>query len=442
MRSSPWMNLITPDIATAPSMARRVDEKNELVRPFMNSRFGSSKSGRRGPSSRHKNPSRSRSRPESEFAATTELAHQDEAPTPKPRVRPLRQQKALIVAGGTEGDVFPGLAVAQALQHQGWTVHWLGAPDSVEERLVLPHDIAFETISHSGLGAQNLFTLMVLPLLLLRSCWQARAVMRRVKPDVVIGLGGHVTLPAGIAAKLAGKNLVLHEKNAVPGLSTRMLGRMVKRVYTGFPNVLASGRWVGNPVRRAFDEQVKPERRLGKRDGPLRLLVVGGSLGSDVFDKLVPKALEWMHADQRPIVTHQSDELQIDALRRKYQAAKVEATLVPFIDDMATALAEADLVLCHAGASTVAEIAAVGAAAVFVPRANAVGDHEAANAQYLVKTGGGWLMPESELTVKSLAKLLEGIKRPELIRKAQKARTMKKSHAAREIIMACEKLVR
>lgn len=353
-----------------------------------------------------------------------------------------RKRVALVMAGGTGGHIFPGLALAEALRERGWVVHWLGTPGSMEERIVPPKGFVFETIDFSGVRGKGVATLLRLPLRLLRACLQARAVVRRIQPDVVIGLGGYVTFPGGIATRLARKPLLVHEQNSVPGMANKLLTRIATRAYTAFPNVLPGAEWVGNPLRRGFTRQRRPERRLAGREGPLRLLVVGGSLGAKALNDVVPKALAWIHVDQRPIVTHQSGEAQIDALRRNYAAAGVEATLTPFIEDTAAAFADADLILCRAGASTVTEIAAIGAAAVFVPFPHAVDDHQTTNARYLVKVGGGWLVQQADLTAHGLAEMLQNMKRSELMEKAKKARTMKKIHATREIVMACERLAR
>ena len=349
---------------------------------------------------------------------------------------------ALIMAGGTGGHIFPGLAVAQALQERGWRVHWLGTPGGMESEIVPPRGFAFEGIDFAGVRGKGLLTLALLPLRLLKAFWQSVQVMRRVRPDVLVGLGGYVTFPGGLMGVLLGKPLVLHEQNSVAGMANKVLAGIADQIFTAFPDVLKKAQWVGNPLRAAFTQQPAPAQRFAGRSGPLRLLVVGGSLGAKALNDIVPKALAWIPADKRPIVTHQSGEAQIEALRLNYAAAGIEATLTPFIEDTAAAYADADLILCRAGAGTVTEIAAVGAAAVFVPFPHAVDDHQTTNAQYLVKVGGGWLVQQSDLTAHGLAEMLQNMKRSELMEKAQKARTMKKVHATREIVAACERLAR
>jgi UDP-N-acetylglucosamine--N-acetylmuramyl-(pentapeptide) pyrophosphoryl-undecaprenol N-acetylglucosamine transferase len=253
-------------------------------------------------------------------------------------------------------------------------------------------------------------------------------------------LGGYISFPGGMMASLWGKPLVLHEQNSVPGMANKILSQLADRVFTAFPGVFKTGHWVGNPLRKAFTEQAQPAARFAGRSGPLRLLVVGGSLGAKALNDTVPQALALMSASQRPTVIHQSGAKQIDALRANYQAAGVEAELVPFIEDMATAFAQADVVICRAGASTVTELAAVGVAAMLVPFPFAVDDHQTTNAQFLVSAGGGWLMPQAELTPQGLADWLSGLDRSQLVAVAEKASAQKKTNATREVLMACEEL--
>jgi len=347
---------------------------------------------------------------------------------------------ALVMAGGTGGHIFPGLAVAEALREAGWRVHWLGAPNSMESQLVPPRGFDFEAVSFGGVRGKGLQTLLVLPLKLLRAFWQSWQVVRRVKPDVVLGLGGYITFPGGMMATLYGKPMVLHEQNSVAGMANKVLSQLADRVFTAFPDVFKQGQWVGNPLRQAFTEQAAPVERFAGRSGPLRVLVVGGSLGAKVLNDTVPQALALMPLASRPVVVHQSGAKQIDALRANYQAAGLQAELTPFIDDTATAFAQADLVICRAGASTVTELAAVGVAAVYVPLPSAVDDHQTTNAQFLVAQGGGWLLPQADLTAQALADFLAGMTRERLLAAAEKAHAQKKTNATREVVMACEEL--
>lgn len=353
-----------------------------------------------------------------------------------------RQPCALIMAGGTGGHIFPGLAVAEALRERGWRVHWLGAPASMESRLVPPRGFALETIAFGGVRGKGVQTLVLLPLKLLRAFWQALQVVRRVKPDVLVGLGGYITFPGGMMGTLAGKPLVLHEQNSVAGMANKVLTGIADRVFTAFPNVFKKADWVGNPLRAEFLRQPLPAERFAGRSGPLRLLVVGGSLGAKALNDTVPQALALIPSAQRPHVIHQSGEKQIDALRANYTAAGVLAELTPFIDDTAQAFADADLIVCRAGASTVTEIAAVGAAALFVPFPHAVDDHQTTNARFLVEAGGAWLVPQTEFTPASLAQQLQSLRRDQLLEMALKAKQMEKTEAVAAVVSACEQLAK
>ena len=352
----------------------------------------------------------------------------------------MSQKTALIMAGGTGGHIFPGLAVAEELRARGWRVHWLGAPGSMESRIVPQHGFPLELIDFSGVRGKGLATQELLPLRLLRAFWQALQVVRRVKPDVVVGLGGYITFPGGMMGVLCGKPLVLHEQNSVAGMANKVLAGVADRVFTAFPGVLKKAQWVGNPLRAAFTRQAAPSERFVGRTGPLRLLVVGGSLGAQALNDIVPRALALIPAENRPVVTHQSGATQIDTLRANYQAAGVQAELTPFIDDTASAFAAADIIVCRAGASTVTEIAAVGAAAIFVPFPFAVDDHQTTNARFLVNAGGGWLVQQSDLTPEGLAKMLLNSERTALVDIAEKAKNMQKINATREVVAACEEL--
>ncbi|MBE0474356.1 undecaprenyldiphospho-muramoylpentapeptide beta-N-acetylglucosaminyltransferase [Rhodoferax sp.] len=352
---------------------------------------------------------------------------------------------ALIMAGGTGGHIFPGLAVAQALRERGWRVHWFGGTGSagqpsMESQLVPAQGFAFESIDFGGVRGKGALTVALLPLRLLRAFWQSIQVLRRVKPDVVLGLGGYISFPGGMMAVLLGKPLILHEQNSVAGLANKVLAGVADRVFTAFPGVLKGARWVGNPLRAAFLQQADPAQRFAGRSGPLKLLVVGGSLGAKALNDIVPQALALLPEASRPEVIHQSGAKQIDALRANYAAAGVRAQLTPFIDDTAQAFADADLVLCRAGASTVTELAAVGAAALFVPFPSAVDDHQTINARFLVDQGAGWLVPQSQLTPQALAAQLAGLDRASLLTKALAAKQLQKLEATQSIVEACEGL--
>ena len=352
-----------------------------------------------------------------------------------------QKRTALIMAGGTGGHIFPGLAVAEELRIHGWNVHWLGAPaPSMESQLVPPRGFTYETVQFGGVRGKGVQTLALLPFKLLRAFWQSLCVVRRVKPDVVVGLGGYITFPAGMMAVLWGASLVLHEQNSVAGMANKVLSGVADRVFSAFPNVLPKAEWVGNPMRDGFVKQPEPAQRFAERAGPLRVLVVGGSLGAQALNTVVPQALAKIPHDQRPVVTHQSGAKQIDALRAAYEEAGVQAELTPFIDDTAQAFADADLVIARAGASTVTELAAVGAAAIYVPFPHAVDDHQTTNARFVVDAGGGWLIPQDELKAQDLADRLQFMTRRTLLACAEKAYAVRQVDAVGQVVTACEQL--
>ena len=353
---------------------------------------------------------------------------------------------ALVMAGGTGGHIFPGLAVAEALRERGWRVHWLGGRGSVgrpsmESQLVPARGLPFESIDFGGLRGKGVLTLALLPLRLLRAFWQCVQLLRRVRPDVVIGLGGYVTFPGGMMGVLLGKPLVLHEQNSVAGLANRVLAEVADRVFSAFPRVLKKAECVGNPLRSAFVSQPAPAARFAGRSGPLRLCVVGGSLGAQALNEVLPQALALIPEDRRPQVLHQSGARHLQALQAAYAAAGVQAEVSAFIDDTASAFAQADLLICRAGASTVTEIAAIGAAAIFVPFPHAVDDHQTHNARFLVDAGGGWLLPQSELHAQALAELIMRLDRAELLQKAQTAKGLQQTQATERVVQACQELL-
>lgn len=347
---------------------------------------------------------------------------------------------ALIMAGGTGGHIFPGLAVAESLRDAGWRVHWLGVPGNMESQHVPQRGFAFEPVEFGGVRGKGVLSLALLPLRLLKAFWQSLQVIRRVQPDVVVGLGGYITFPGGMMSVLMGKPLVLHEQNSVAGLANKVLAGVADRIFCAFPHVLKKGTWVGNPLRQNFLNKPSPATRFAGRTGPLKVWVVGGSLGAQALNDIVPQALALMATAQRPEVVHQSGAKQIDALRANYAKVGVQAELTPFIDDTAQAFADADLVICRAGASTVTEIAAIGAAAIYVPFPFAVDDHQTTNAHFLVQQGAGWLLPQAQLTPESLAARLSSLTREELLVCAEKAWALKKTQATQDVVAACEAL--
>lgn len=343
----------------------------------------------------------------------------------------------MVMAGGTGGHVFPGLAVADFLHERGWRVVWMGNPDGMEAKLVPTRGYEMAWVRFAALRGKGLSRKLLLPLNLLRAFWQAQRQLSRVRPNVVLGMGGYVTFPGGMMAALCGRPLVVHEQNSVAGLANRVLAGVADRVLGGFPGVLKKSEWTGNPVRAEIAALPRPAQRYAGRSGRLEVLVVGGSLGAQALNDAVPRALTLIPEAERPRVTHQSGAKQIDALRAAYAAAGVEAVLLPFIDDMAARYAAADLVICRAGALTVAELSAAGVASVLVPFPFAVDDHQTGNARFLSDAGAAILLPQTELAPERLAALLRELTREQLAAMADKARALAKPEATRAVAEAC-----
>ena len=348
----------------------------------------------------------------------------------------------LIMAGGTGGHIMPGLAVAHEMQARGWRVLWLGHPERMEGRLVPAQGFELLPLRFSGVRGKGVMALLKLPFTLGRAAWQAHRTLRSIRPDVVLGMGGYVAFPGGLAAAWQRRPLIIHEQNAVAGTANRWLAKLASKVLVGFPGALPGAVMVGNPVRKELAQVVPAPVRYQGRQGALRLLVVGGSLGAAVLNNIVPKALGSLNADERPVVTHQSGEQHLATLRAEYEKNGVQAECHAFIDDMAHALSEADLVICRAGAMSVAEVAAVGVAALFIPLPHAIDDHQTANARYLSECQGGWLQKQSGLTVEWLADWLRKANRAELAAVATHAHEHACLNATSQIADACEHAVR
>ncbi len=342
---------------------------------------------------------------------------------------------ALIMAGGTGGHVFPGLAVAEEMRAAGWEVVWMGAPTGMEARLVPARGYRMAYVRAAALRGKGLLAALLLPLNLLIGFAQAARAIFRLRPDVVLGMGGYVAFPGGMMASLLARPLAVHEQNAIAGLTNRVLAALADKAMTAFPDALKGAEWTGNPVRRDIAAIAPPEARFAGRSGPLRLLVVGGSLGAQALNECVPQALALL--EPRPTVVHQSGDKHLEALRANYRAAGVEGELVPFIDDMAQRYAEADLVICRAGAITIAELSAGGMASVLVPFPHAVDDHQSANARFLAEQGAALLLPQPELTPRKLADTLRSLERPRLLEMARRARGLGKPDAARQVAARC-----
>lgn len=351
-------------------------------------------------------------------------------------------RKILVMAGGTGGHIFPGIAVAEALRARGWQVAWMGNADRMEAKIVPPYGYEMAWIRFGALRGKGLKAILGLPFNVLRGLWQAFVEMRRVKPDVVLGMGGYVSFPGAIVASALGLPLVVHEQNSVAGLTNRVAATVADIVATGFPKVVRRGRWVGNPVRTEITQVPEPAIRFKDRSGPLKVLVVGGSLGAQALNSVVPQALALLPRDSQPEVVHQSGSSQIEALRQAYADAGVQGTLVPFIDDMAGQYAQADLVICRAGALTVAELAAVGVASILVPLPIAVDDHQTGNARFLADHDAAVLIQQKVLTAQWLADWLASANRQKLEAMAIAARAQAKPAAAEDVADLCTVICR
>ncbi|HKW38117.1 MAG TPA: undecaprenyldiphospho-muramoylpentapeptide beta-N-acetylglucosaminyltransferase [Burkholderiales bacterium] len=346
----------------------------------------------------------------------------------------------MIAAGGTGGHVFPGLAVAGFLRAAGWRVVWLGSGAGMEAKLVAGHGYPMAAVRFSGVRGKGPLALLLLPLKLLLAFWQSARAILATRPDVVLGLGGYMSFPGGMMAALLGRPLVIHEQNSVAGLANRVLAGVADRALCAFPGALKGAMHVGNPVRAEIAEIAAPQARFATRSGPLRVLVVGGSLGARALNEIVPKALALIPAAGRPVVTHQSGAQLADALKAAYAAAGVQASTPAFIDDMAAAYGEADLAVCRAGATTVAELAAAGLPSILVPFPHAVDDHQTTNARFLSDAGAAVLLPQTELTPERLAQIIAGFDRPGLSKMAARARLLGRPDATAAVARACIEL--
>ena len=346
------------------------------------------------------------------------------------------------MAGGTGGHVFPALAVAEVLRSRAWNVVWLGAPNGMEVGLVAEHGFPMELVEFSGVRGKGWRTKLATPLRLFSACRQSARAIRKVQPDVVLGMGGYISFPGGVMASLFNKKLVIHEQNSIAGMANRALARLASKVLVAFPNALPRSTHTGNPVRLSITQLDAPRERYAKRGGRLQVLVVGGSLGAQALNEALPKALALIPWSVRPEVVHQSGRQHIDALRDAYAKAEVEAKCVSFINDMAEAYSNADLVICRAGATTIAELAAAGVAAVLVPFPRAVDDHQTVNARYLADRGAAILLPQRDMTPENLARMLIDAKRSMLGEMAEKARSLAMPHATEAVADECEAVAR
>jgi UDP-N-acetylglucosamine--N-acetylmuramyl-(pentapeptide) pyrophosphoryl-undecaprenol N-acetylglucosamine transferase len=343
----------------------------------------------------------------------------------------------LIMAGGTGGHIYPGLAVADALRAQGWNVVWLGAPNSMEAELVPKHGYPVAWVNFTGVRGKGLLRLLTLPFTLLRALGQSTDAIFRHRPDVVLGMGGYITMPGGLMAAILRRPLVIHEQNSIAGMSNKVLAKLAARVLSGFPGVLKRTEWCGNPVRADIAALPEPQARYAGRSGKLNVLVVGGSLGAKALNEALPQALAMLSEQDRPIVLHQTGKKNLEAVQKLYAEARVDADIRPFLDDMANQYANADVLICRAGALTIAELAAAGVASVLIPLPIAVDDHQTHNARFLSEHGAAVLLPQKELSAERLAQLLRGFSRERLLTMAQAARSLAKPDATQAVAQVC-----
>lgn len=351
----------------------------------------------------------------------------------------------LVLAGGTGGHVFPALAVAQELEQNGATVSWLGTPEGLEARIVPRAGIEIDWINVSGLRRKGLIAWLLAPIRLLCALRRALSVVNRRKPDVVLGMGGFAAGPGGLAAWLLRRPLVVHEQNALAGMTNRLLAPLARKVLAAFPDSFPrhiTTVHTGNPVRDDIIAIAVPAQRWLRRDGPERLLILGGSRGALSLNRCVPAAIAQLSPESRPAIRHQTGSLTFDVAREAYTRAGIDAELETFVDDMAAAYAWADLVIARAGALTVAELAAAGVGSLLVPYRHAVDDHQTLNAQRLARTGAAVLLPEKELSPARLADELSRLlpDRSGLLDMAERARALSRPQATSDIAHICLQL--
>ncbi|MEW6132764.1 MAG: undecaprenyldiphospho-muramoylpentapeptide beta-N-acetylglucosaminyltransferase [Pseudomonadota bacterium] len=358
----------------------------------------------------------------------------------------------MVMAGGTGGHVYPALAVAEEMRERGWDVFWLGTRSGLEARVVPAAGIDMVWISMSGLRGHGLLRKLLTPFMLLVAFWQSlRAILSR-RPDAVLGMGGYTAFPGGMMASLLKRPLVIHEQNSIAGLTNRVLACLAERVLVAFPSAFRHGtdkpvpcgkadtEWVGNPVREPIARLVRHEDKYAGREGPLRLLVVGGSLGAAALNELLPRALALLPAERRPQVVHQSGRQHVEKLHANYAAAGVEAKVRDYIEDMATLYEWCDVAVCRAGAMTVAELACAGVPAVLVPFPFAVDDHQTANAAFLADAGAAWCVQQKDLAPEKLAAQLAALTREQLAKMSKKSRALAKPEATKTVADICEAL--
>ncbi len=350
----------------------------------------------------------------------------------------------IIMAGGTGGHVYPALATAKELLSRGYSVSWLGTPDSFESHLVPQHGIEFDVVNIKGLRGNGVKRMLTAPFLLSQSLLQALSVMRRRKPVLVIGMGGFASGPGGVAARLTGTPLVIHEQNAIAGVTNKLLSKIANAVCEAFPRTFRASKKVtttGNPVRAEIAALAPPVERMSQHKSAIHVLVVGGSLGAATLNEVVPQALALIDEAQRPAIGHQSGRNKEQETLQAYADAGVKSWVVEFIDDMAEAYDWADLMICRSGALTVSELAAAGVASILVPYPFAVDDHQTLNARYLADQGAAVILQQRDMSAAVLAQKIRNLDRDRLLHMAQKARLLARSDATSQVVDICERVM-
>lgn len=353
--------------------------------------------------------------------------------------------RVLIAAGGTGGHVFPALAVAKALQGKGWHAEWVGSDRGLEQRVVPSQGIGLHLLKFSGLRGKGIGAWLSLPIRLARALSDAAEVVSRARPEVVMAFGGYVTFPVGLVARWRRIPLCIHEQNAVMGTANRWLARIASKVLVSFPGTRfapSNALTTGNPVRESILSLASCQDRYAQRQGPLRILVIGGSLGARALNQTLPAAFAKAFREGCALeIRHQTGATDLESVKQAYQAEKISVQCTAFISDMDQAYEWADVLICRAGASTVTEVAAAGVAAVFVPLPGAIDDHQTANARYLADQQAAWLMPQSTLTPESLAQFICGLNRPSAAQRAAKAHALAMPSATQEVIQQAQSLL-
>lgn len=357
----------------------------------------------------------------------------------------MESKNILIMAGGTGGHIFPALAVAKALQKRGHRIVWLGSQNSMEERLLAKHDdIILETLAMKGLRGNGIKRVLEMPIMLGKAIFAAKNIIKNHQIDLVIGFGGFITSPGGLAAYLLRVPMIIHEQNAVVGLSNKLLAKFAKRVLFAFTDAFArapSQDWVGNPVRQEIALLPTPEQRFLQREGALKITVIGGSLGARIFNQLLPQALALLPENQRPNLIHQTGRGNLESVQQAYEQHHIQAQCVEFIHDMTAVYRDSDLLICRAGALTIAELSAAGLGALLVPFPQAVDDHQTVNARSFVSVQAGLLLPQAQLSADNLAQIIANLTREQCLNWAKQARTLAIPDSAEKVANIAEEVL-